>query len=83
MNPSGASKGAGRPRGKRNANGPSAELSDVMTVKQVAEYLHCHYSTVYRLVEQRKLPGFRLGGGSRFLRSDLVEQWMIRDRQVT
>jgi excisionase family DNA binding protein len=79
MNPGRARKGAGRPRGKRNANVPSAELSDVMTVKQVAEYLNCPRSTVYWLLEQRKVPGLRLGGRWRFLRSEL-EQW-IRDRQ--
>jgi excisionase family DNA binding protein len=82
MKRGGARKGAGRPRGKRDANVPSAELSDLMTAWQVAQYLNCHPVTVYRLLRQRKIPGFRLGGGWRFLRSE-PEQWMIRDRQVT
>ena len=45
---------------------PDAE-SEVI-VHGVAQYLHCHYSTIYRLVEHRQLPGFRLGGNWRFLR---------------
>jgi excisionase family DNA binding protein len=53
---------------------PDAE-SEVMTVRGVAQYLHCHYSTIYRLVEHRQLPGFRLGGNWRFLRSD-IEKWI-------
>ena len=36
--------------------------SNVMTVQDLAEYLHCHYSTVYSLIRQREIPGFELGG---------------------
>jgi len=68
MNPGGTRKGAGR-RGKRNANGPAAELSDVMTVKEVARYLNCHPYTVHRLLRQRAIPSFRVGGGWRLRRS--------------
>ena len=60
----------------------SAELSPgdqskVMTIAEVADYLNCHYGTVYRLVRGGDLPAFRLGGSWRFLRSDL-EQWIAR-----
>ncbi len=34
----------------------------VMTVREVADYLHCHHSTVHRMVEHGELPGFKLGG---------------------
>ena len=33
----------------------------VMTVKEVAEYLHISPSTVYRMATTRELPGFKLG----------------------
>jgi excisionase family DNA binding protein len=55
--------------------------SEMMTVREVASYLHCrHYFNVYWLVHQGALPGFRLGGDWRFRRSD-VDQW-IAARQV-
>jgi excisionase family DNA binding protein len=39
--------------------------------------MHCHYSTIYRLVERRQIPGFRLGvsGEWRFLKSE-VDKWI-------
>jgi len=46
----------------------------VMTVKEVADYLHLANSTVYRLIERGKLPAFRVGTGWRF-DVGLIEQW--------
>ena len=51
------------------------EESEVMTVSEVASYLKCHPSTVYRFLTRRALPAFRLGGGWRFLRSE-VDKWI-------
>jgi excisionase family DNA binding protein len=48
-----------------------------MTVQDLAEYLHCHYSTVYRLIRQREIPGFELGGSWRFLKS-AVDEWIAK-----
>jgi excisionase family DNA binding protein len=42
-----------------------------MTLRDVADYLLCHYATAYRLCQQRKIPGFRLGGEWRFLKSEI------------
>ena len=47
----------------------------VMTVKEVAVYLRLHQSTVYRLVQQRKLPAFKIGSDLRFNKSQ-IEQLM-------
>ena len=52
-----------------------------MTVIEVAEYLNCHYSTVYRLVEKGAIPAFRLGNSVRFRRAYLKE-WMARQYEV-
>jgi|HubBroStandDraft_2_1064218.scaffolds.fasta_scaffold541433_1 excisionase family DNA binding protein len=57
-----------------SALSPGAE-SEVLTVRDAAELLLCHTSTIYRLVEHREVPGFRLGGGWRFRRAD-IEQWI-------
>ena len=55
----------------KSAGGP---VSDVMTLQEVADYLHCHYSTIHRLLRMRAIHGFRVGGW-RFRRSDL-DQWI-------
>ncbi len=44
---------------------------DVMTVKEVAEYLRVNQRTVYRLAVGRKLPGFKVGATWRFKRADI------------
>ncbi len=79
-------KGPGRPRRAPEpeapeAEAPKAEPSDIdrervmMTLRDAAEYLNCHTSTLYRMVNQGSIPGFRLGGGWRFRRSDL-DEWI-------
>ncbi len=48
--------------------------TEIATVKDLAKYLHCHQSTVYRLAKRGEIPGFRLGGGWRF-KIDEVNRW--------
>lgn len=43
-----------------------------MTVKEVAEYLRVHPTTVYRLLRQGGLPAFRVGADWRFRQADIV-----------
>ena len=47
----------------------------VLTVKQVAEYLQVNERTVYRMASANKLPAFKVGGSWRFKQSEL-EQWI-------
>ena len=47
---------------------------EIMTLKEVAEYLKVAEKTAYRLVAEGKLPGFKVGGAWRFRRVDL-ESW--------
>jgi excisionase family DNA binding protein len=54
---------------------------EIMTVDEVAAYLHVHPSTIYRLLKQHKLPAFRMGSDWRFARS-AVEQWMKERTQT-
>ena len=44
-----------------------------LTVHDVAELLNISEKTVYRWVEDRKLPGYRLSGQYRFHRAELLE----------
>ena len=54
--------------------------SGMMKVHDVAQYLHCHEATIYRLIKKDKFTVFRFGHNLRFRRSD-VERW-IAERQV-
>ena len=54
---------------------------EILTVEQVAELLHLHTMTVYRLVKEGKLPGFKVGGRWRFEKTAL-ETWMVDRAQV-
>lgn len=48
---------------------------EIMTLKEVAEYLKLAEKTAYRLAAEGKLPGFKVGGSWRFKRAD-VERWI-------
>jgi excisionase family DNA binding protein len=37
----------------------------VLTLREVAEYLRVHISTIYRLIERNELPAFKVGHGWR------------------
>ena len=54
--------------------------SEMMTVLQVAEYLVVNPETIYLLLKNRRIPGFKVSSGWRFRRSD-IDQW-ISDRQM-
>lgn len=49
--------------------------SDILTLDEVALYLKAGKKTVYRLVQQGEIPGFKLGGTWRFRRSEL-DHWI-------
>lgn len=51
--------------------------TDVMTIREVAEYLKLTEKTAYRLAAEGKIPGFKVGGSWRFKRSEL-ERWIER-----
>jgi excisionase family DNA binding protein len=50
-----------------------------LTVDELSEYLHVHKTTIYRMLKQGTLPGFRVGTDWRF-DVDVVEQW-VRDQK--
>ncbi len=56
-------------------------LPELLNVEGVAKVLQLHAMTVYRLVREGKLPGFKVGGRWRFHRSAL-EDWMVDRAQV-
>jgi excisionase family DNA binding protein len=44
---------------------------DVLTIREVAEYLKVTEKTVYTLAQQRRIPSFKVGGRWRFRREDI------------
>lgn len=51
------------------------EKAEIMTVSMLADYLRCHPSTIYRLLRQKRLPGFKIGSDWRFKKS-VIDQWL-------
>ena len=48
---------------------------DIITIKELAEYLKLNAKTACRLVSEGKIPGFKVGGSWRFRRSE-IEKWI-------
>jgi len=61
----------------RKGLGDESSMKDddkVMTVMEVAEYLHVHPSTIYRLLRKQEIPAFRVGSDWRFNRES-IDSW--------
>ncbi|MFQ6069850.1 MAG: helix-turn-helix domain-containing protein [Candidatus Aminicenantales bacterium] len=56
------------------------ETSEVMTIEECAEYLKISLSTLYKLAQKGKVPGFKLSGQWRF-KKDLIDRW-ISDESI-
>jgi excisionase family DNA binding protein len=50
----------------------------LLTVEEVADYLHVHRYTIYRFLAQKKLPAFKVGNQWRFHRK-MIEAWLSRN----
>jgi excisionase family DNA binding protein len=50
-------------------------MTKVLTLEEVADFLHVHPSTVYRLLKNRRIPAFRMGSDWRF-NQESIEQWV-------
>lgn len=48
---------------------------EILTLDEVAAYLKAGKKTVYRLVQEGQIPGFKLGGTWRFRRTEL-DRWI-------
>lgn len=54
-------------------------IDEILTLKEVADYLKLAEKTAYRLAAEGKLPGFKIGGSWRFKAAD-IERW-IEDKK--
>jgi len=54
-------------------------IDQILTLKEVAQYLKLTEKTAYRLAAEKKLPGFKVGGSWRFKRED-IEAWIEKQK---
>ena len=54
---------------------------EILTLREVAEYLKIGERTVYRLVQDGRVPGFKVGGAWRFHRAHL-DKWIAEQTAV-
>ena len=48
---------------------------EIMTLREVAQYLGLHIMTVYKLTREGRVPAAKIGGQWRFKR-DVLEDWL-------
>lgn len=48
---------------------------EVLTIREVADYLKVNEKTVYGLAQKHRIPAFKVGGQWRFRRED-IEAWI-------
>jgi excisionase family DNA binding protein len=53
----------------------------ILTIREVADYLKVHERTVYRLAAKGQLPGFKVANTWRFRRTD-IDAWISRQMQA-
>ena len=59
----------------------SAGQSEILTIREVAEYLKVTERTIYRLAAAKKIPAFKVGGTWRFSRAD-IDIWIKQQSTV-
>lgn len=61
----------------------TAKSSEILTIKEVADFLKVTERTIYRLAAAKQIPAFKVGGSWRFSQTDIAEwikQQAVDDR---
>ncbi|MFH0948407.1 MAG: helix-turn-helix domain-containing protein [Elusimicrobiota bacterium] len=58
-----------------------AETKDVMSIKELAEYLGIGKSKIYNLIRQNKIPASKIGRQYRFSK-DVINNW-LKEKIIT
>ena len=58
----------------------STSNGEILTIKQVADYLKVTERTIYRLAAAKQIPAFKVGGTWRFSRAE-INQWIQRQQE--
>jgi excisionase family DNA binding protein len=51
---------------------------EILTIKDVAQFLKVKPVTIYKLLSLKKIPGVKISGSWRF-QSGLIEEWIEKD----
>ena len=60
----------------------SPKEAEILTIRQVADYLKVTERTIYRLAGAKKMPAFKVGGTWRFSRTD-IDAWIKQQSSET
>lgn len=67
-----------RPEDKRK---PSSQEGEVFTIDELCEYLKLAKSTTYKLAQEGKIPGQKVGRHWRF-HKDAIDRWLSEQSQT-
>ena len=56
--------------------------NELMTIKEVANYISYQKSSIYRLVQKRKIPFIKAGGKLHFRKSD-IDKWLDNGKRLS
>ena len=56
--------------------------TDILTIGELSRHLRVHPTTIYRLLRQGRIPGFRVGSAWRFNKS-AIEKWEHTQGPIT
>ncbi len=59
------------------------ESDDILNIKEVARYLRIPASTVYKLAQNGKIPGVKMGKHWRFLKKDLQNLFVKKGEELS
>lgn len=55
--------------------------NDIMTMKELADYLKIAEKTAYRFASEKKVPGFKVGNAWRFRKSE-IDNWIKKQEKT-
>jgi excisionase family DNA binding protein len=61
---------------------PIMPNDDIMTVKELADYLKIAEKTAYRFASEGKVPGFKVGSAWRFKKEE-IDAWIKRQSEAS
>ena len=50
---------------------------DIITIKELADYLKIAEKTAYRFALEKKIPGFKVGTAWRFRKKE-IDEWIVK-----
>ena len=58
-----------------------AKKDDIMTIKELANYLKIAEKSAYRFASEKKIPGFQIGNAWRFSKKE-IDAWIEKESKA-